>query len=85
MSNYKLVAMFSFVVVYLWYQSWTTLFNVGFNFWCSVIGATTIGIGFYTMTWAHSEKNDMVNENYENCDFVPSSSAPLLSTKNMDV
>ncbi|TKY69836.1 WAT1-related protein [Spatholobus suberectus] len=51
----------------------------------SVIGAATIGIGFYAVMWALAQEKNMVNEKNENHDFVTSSSAPLLSTKNMDI
>jgi len=51
-----------------------------------MIGAATIGIGFYWVMWAHVvEDNKMANENNENPDLVTSSSAPLLSTKSIDV
>ncbi|CAJ1931501.1 unnamed protein product [Sphenostylis stenocarpa] len=51
----------------------------------SMIGAATIGVGFYSVMWGLTqENNNLVNENNENHDFVTSSSAPLLSTKNLD-
>ena len=50
-----------------------------FNFGCSMIGAATIGIGFYAVMWAQAQENNIVNEKNENHDFVASSSAPLLS------
>ncbi|KAK7367891.1 hypothetical protein VNO80_09911 [Phaseolus coccineus] len=51
----------------------------------SVIGAGTIGIGFYSVMWAHAEDDKVGNENKENRDLVTSSSAPLLSTKSIHV
>ncbi|KRH69518.1 hypothetical protein GLYMA_02G032600v4 [Glycine max] len=46
----------------------------------SMIGAATIGIGFYAVMWAQAQDEKLVNEKNENHDFVTSSSAPLLST-----
>jgi len=50
-----------------------------------MIGTATIGIGFYWVMWAHTQDNKVANENNENPDLVTSSSAPLLSTKSIDV
>ncbi|QCD90607.1 WAT1-related protein [Vigna unguiculata] len=46
----------------------------------SVIGAATIGIGFYLVMWAHAEDSNVAEENT-----VTSSAAPLLSTKSINV
>ncbi|CAJ1931502.1 unnamed protein product [Sphenostylis stenocarpa] len=52
----------------------------------SMIGAATIGVGFYSVMWALSQENkNMANENNENSDSLTSSSTPLLFTQNLDV
>ncbi|WVZ09818.1 hypothetical protein V8G54_014348 [Vigna mungo] len=51
----------------------------------SVIGAATIGIGFYLVLWAHAEESKVAKENKEKRDLVSSSADPLLSTKSIDV
>lgn len=60
-------------------------YKIGCNCWCSVIGAATIGIGFYLVLWAHAEESKVAKENKENRDLVSSSADPLLSTKTIDV
>ncbi|AES96246.2 putative EamA domain-containing protein [Medicago truncatula] len=46
----------------------------------SMIGASIIVIGFYAVMWAQAQEEHTTSEN----DFLPSSSTPLLSTKNID-
>ncbi|CAJ2647610.1 unnamed protein product [Trifolium pratense] len=46
----------------------------------SMIGAAIIAIGFYAVIWAQAQEEHKTSENY----FPTSSSAPLLSNKNLD-
>ncbi|GAU36891.1 hypothetical protein TSUD_220600 [Trifolium subterraneum] len=47
----------------------------------SMIGAAIIAIGFYAVIWAQAQEEQETSEN----NISSSSSAPLLSTKNMDI
>ncbi|CAJ2647616.1 unnamed protein product [Trifolium pratense] len=47
----------------------------------SIIGATIIVIGFYAVMWAQAQEKHMISEN----NFQPSSLAPLLQNKSMDL
>ncbi|XP_057448444.1 WAT1-related protein At5g40240-like isoform X2 [Lotus japonicus] len=50
----------------------------------SLIGAITIAVGFYGVMWAQAQEENVVNiEKIK--DFASSSSAPLMSTKAIDV
>lgn len=46
-----------------------------------MIGAATIGVGFYTVMWAQTQEENMENETY---DFASSSAAPLFPNKSID-
>ncbi|CAJ2647617.1 unnamed protein product [Trifolium pratense] len=47
----------------------------------SIIGATIIVIGFYAVMWAQAQEKHIISEN----NFQPSSLAPLLQNKSMDL
>jgi len=53
----------------------------GLTYWCSLIGAAIIIIGFYAVIWAQAQEEHTTSEN----NISPSSSVPLLLNKSMDI
>ena len=55
-------------------------------YWCSLIGAMIIAIGFYAVIWGQAQEEKMIKEKNEILRNVSSSSAvPFLQNSSMDV
>lgn len=60
--------------------------TIGFDLWCSMIGAVTVAIGFYAVMWGLVQEEKKVHEKRNQiCGSVSSSAAPLLQNKSIDV